>query len=97
MKRAHYHLNLNLEDPRQRRAWETLQSKKKGERIGFITDAILRGDTDAPWEETLRRILREELAQIEFAAEKPPTPKGDGKNRKQAGIPQSALDFLSSL
>ncbi len=42
MARAHYHLNLNLDDPNKREAWHILQSKRRGSRTTFLVEAILQ-------------------------------------------------------
>ena len=42
MARAHYHLNLNVDDPNEREVWCILQSKRHGSRATFLVEVILR-------------------------------------------------------
>ena len=61
MTRAHYHLNLNLDDPNEREAWHILQSKRHGSRTTFLVEAILQQGRQKQAEERLRAVIRAEL------------------------------------
>lgn len=81
-------MNLNLENPKHRKAWELLQSKRYGERTDFLVDAVLRMEQE-DLEAKLRKVVKEELSHVEFAA--------STEKKQPKSAPQAALDFLTSL
>lgn len=98
MARAHYHLNLNLDDPNEREAWHILQSKRHGSRTTFLVEAILQHDRHKQLEVQLRAIIREELAQAHLA---PPVGVSAvaAANEEQVvkKAPRKTIEFLQSL
>ena len=49
MTRAHYHLNLNLDDPNEREVWCILQSECHSSCAAFLMEAILRQGKKSRW------------------------------------------------
>lgn len=82
------------------RAWEYLQAVPDGKRNDFLVQAILRMQEDTVLEETLRKLLREELQAISFqhsdalATQKENTVS---KSPDEPPIPQEMLGFLTAL
>ena len=98
MTRAHYHLNLNLDDPNEREAWHILQSKRHGSRTTFLVEAILQQDRQKQLEERLRAIIREELAQAHLAPSAGASAVAASKEELEVKkIPRKTIDFLQSL
>ena len=89
MKQPQYVFRPNLDDPRQRQAWTILEQIPSGQRKVFLVQAILATEQDNRLEKTIRKVMQEELQQLDLAAvprELPAEP-----------VPPAALDFLSSL
>lgn len=89
MKQPQYVFRPNLDDPRQRQAWTILEQIPSGQRKVFLVQAILATEQDNRLEKTIRKVMQEELQQLDLAAvprERPAEP-----------VPPAALDFLSSL
>ena len=89
MKRPQYVFRPNLEDPQQRQAWATLEQIPSGQRKAFLTRAILATEQDDRLEKIIRKVMQEEIQQLDLAAvphERPAEP-----------VPPAAVDFLSSL
>ena len=98
MARAHYHLNLNLDEPNEREAWHILQSKRHGSRATFLVEAILQHDRQKQLEERLRTIIREELAQAHLAPPVGASAVAASKEEQEVKkVPRNAIDFLQSL
>ena len=87
MSRHRFSFRPNLQNEEHRKAWDLLQSVPEGQRSTFIARAILENVRQDTLENTLRRVLREELqaspVQMESGQEDP--------------IPQEMLRFLDSL
>ena len=79
MSRPRFSFRPNLQNEEHRKAWDILQSVPEGQRNTFIARAIL--------ENTLRRVLREEL-------QASPVQRESGQ---EDTIPQEMLRFLDSL
>jgi len=89
VKQPQYVFRPNLDDPRQRQAWTILEQIPSGQRKVFLVQAILATEQDNRLEKTIRKVMQEELQQLDLAAvprERPAEP-----------VPPAALDFLSSL
>lgn len=93
MKRQQYVFRPNLSDPQHRRAWALLQQVPSARRKEFLVQAILAAEqaeqTDR-LEESIRKVVREELQAASIATAVPSLPPDDA-------IPDSALNFLSTL
>ena len=81
-----FSLRFNLSDPRQKTAWKLLCAVPEGQRSAYVTELLYRSATQTAEDEHLRKIIREELAGLEF---KPAEQKKE--------IPRQSLDFLASL
>ena len=82
------------------RAWEYLQEVPEGKRNDFLVQAILRMREDTVLEETLRRLLREELQTIlsqHGDALVVPKENTASESPDEAPIPQEMLGFLTDL
>ena len=90
MKRPQYVFRPNLNDPQHRRAWALLQQTPPAHRKEFLVQAILATEQADRLEESIRKVVREELQAANVAAAVPSQPQVDT-------IPDSALDFLSTL
>lgn len=90
MKRPQYVFRPNLSDPQHRRAWALLQQMPPARRKEFLVQAILATEQADKLEESIRRVVREELQTASLASTIPHTKAADI-------IPTSAIDFLSSL
>ena len=89
MKRPQFVFRPNLRDPAQRRAWQLLQEQPTGERSAYLAACILKArDRDATQKE-LRKVLKEELGKIQFAAAP--------AQKSQKVVPKATLDFFTSL
>lgn len=89
MKQPQYVFRPTLDNPQQRQAWVILEQIPSGQRKAFLTRAILATEQDDRLEKIIRRVMQEELQQLDLAAvprERPAEP-----------VPPAALDFLSSL
>ena len=90
MKRPQYVFRPNLNDPQHRRAWELLQQMPSARRKEFLVQAILAKEQTDRLEESIRKVVREELQTASITTSVPSQPQLDA-------IPDSALDFLSRL
>jgi hypothetical protein len=90
MKRPQYVFRPNLNDPQHRRAWELLQQMPSARRKEFLVQSILAAEQTDKLEESIRKVVREELQAVNItSAVSSPPPKN--------AVPDSALDFLNSL
>ena len=90
MKRPQYVFRPNLNDPQHRRAWALLQQVPSVRRKEFLVQAILATEQTDRLEESIRKVVREELQTASIATAVPSPPSDDA-------IPDSALNFLSTL
>ena len=90
MKRQQYVFRPNLSDPQHRRAWALLQQMPSVRRKEFLVQAILAAEQTDRLEESIRKVVREELQTASIATAVPSPPSDDA-------IPDSALNFLSTL
>ena len=90
MKRPQYVFRPNLSDPQHRRAWELLQQMPSARRKEFLVQSILAAEQTDRLEESIRKVVREELQTASIATAVPSLPLNDA-------IPDSALNFLSTL
>ena len=90
MKRPQYVFRPNLSDPQHRRAWELLQQTPSASRKEFLVQAILATEQTDRLEKSIRKVVREELKEVNITNAVPNPPP-------ENAIPDSALDFLNSL
>ena len=90
MKRPQYVFRPNLSDPQHRRAWALLQQMPSARRKEFLVQSILAAEQTDRLEESIRKVVREELQTASIATAVPSLPPDDA-------IPDSALNFLSKL
>ena len=90
MKRPQYVFRPNFNDPQHRRAWVLLQQMPSARRKEFLVQAILAAEQTDRLEESIRKVVREELQTASIATAVPSLPPDDA-------IPDSALNFLSTL
>ena len=90
MKRPQYVFRPNLSDPQHRRAWALLQQVPPAKRKEFLVQAILAAEQTDRLEESIRKVVREELQTANIATAVPSLSPDDA-------IPDSALNFLSTL
>ena len=90
MKRPQYVFRTNLNDPQHRRAWELLQQMPSARRKEFLVQAILAAEQTDRLEESIRKVVREELQVATLTGAIPRT-------RATDIIPPSAISFLASL
>ena len=90
MKRPQYVFRPNLSDPQHHRAWVLLQQMPSARRKEFLVQAILAAEQTDRLEESIRKVVREELQAVNLAAAIPSQSPKDV-------IPDSALNFLNSL
>ena len=90
MKRPQYVFRPNLSDPQHRRAWALLQQVPSARRKEFLVQSILAAEQTDRLEESIRKVVREELQTASIATAVPSLPPDDA-------IPDSALNFLSTL
>ena len=90
MKRPQYVFRPNLSDPQHRRAWVLLQQVPSAKRKEFLVQAILAAEQTDRLEESIRKVVREELQTVNLAAAIPSQSPKDV-------IPDSALNYLNSL
>ena len=89
MKQPQYVFRPNPDDQQQRQAWSILTQIPSGQRKTFLVQAILATEQDDRLEKIIRKVMQEELRQIDLTdlpREQPTEP-----------VPVAALDFLSSL
>ena len=90
MKRPQYVFRPNLNEPQHRRAWELLQQMPSARRKEFLVQAILAAEQTDRLEESIRKVVLEELQVVNITGAVP-SPLSEN------AIPASALDFLNSL
>ena len=90
MKRSQYVFRPNLNEPKHRRAWALLQQVPPAKRKEFLVQSILAAEQTDRLEESIRKVVREELQTASIATAVPSPPPDDA-------IPDSALNFLSTL
>ena len=90
MKRPQYVFRPNLSDLQHRRAWALLQQVPPVRRKEFLVQAILATEQADRLEESIRRVVREQLQAVTLTGAIPRTQATDI-------IPPSAIDFLASL
>lgn len=90
MKRPQYVFRPNLNDPQHRRAWELLLQMPSARRKEFLVQAILAAEQTDRLEESIRKVVREELQVATLTGAIPRT-------RATDIIPPSAISFLASL
>ena len=90
MKRPQYVFRPNLNDPQHRRAWVLLQQIPPAKRKEFLVQSILAAEQTDRLEKSIRKVVREELQAVNITAPILSQPQEDI-------IPDSALDFLSTL
>ena len=90
MKRPQYVFRPNFNDPQHRRAWDLLQQMLSARRKEFLVQAILAAEQTDRLEESIRKVVREELQTASIATAVPSLPP-------DVAIPDSALNFLSTL
>ena len=90
MKQPQYVFRPNLTDQQQRQAWTILEQIPSGQRKAFLVQAILATEQDNRLEKVIRKVMWEELQQLDLAAAVP-------QMQPLASVPSAALDFLSSL
>ena len=90
MKRPQYVFRPNLNDPQHRRAWALLQQLPPAKRKEFLVQSILAAEQTNRLEKSIRKVVREELQAVNITAPILSQPQEDI-------IPDSALDFLSTL
>lgn len=89
MKQPQYVFRPNLDNPRQRQAWAILEQIPSGQRKAFLVQAILATEQDDRLERVIRKVMQEELQQLDLAA----VPR----ERPSEPVPPAAIDFLFSL
>ena len=77
MKRPQYVFRPNLNDPQHRRAWALLQQVPSARRKEFLVQAILATEQADRLEESIRRVVREELQTASITAAVPNPPPDD--------------------
>ena len=90
MKRPQYVFRPNLNEPQHRRAWALLQQMPPAKRKEFLVQAILTAEQTDRLEESIRKVVREELQATSITTSVSSQPPANA-------IPDSALDFLNSL
>ena len=90
MKRPQYVFRPNFNDPQHRRAWELLQQMPSARRKEFLVQAILAAEQTDRLEESIRKVVREELQIVTLTGAIPRT-------RATDIIPATAINFLASL
>ena len=90
MKRPQYVFRPNLSDPQHRRAWVLLQQIPPAKRKEFLVQAILATEQADRLEESIRKVVREELQATSITTSVSSQPPANA-------IPDFALDFLNSL
>ena len=73
MKRPQYVFRPNLNDPQHRRAWELLQQMPSARRKEFLVQAILAAEQTDRLEESIRKVVREELQVVTLTGAIPRT------------------------
>ena len=87
MSRPEFTFRPNLKKTSHREAWEILKAVPMREKSDFVVQAILENNRRESLENTLRRVIREELKGISLRDEK----------TDESPVPQGMMDFLASL
>ena len=90
MKRPQYVFRPNLNEPQHCRAWALLQQMPPAKRKEFLVQSILAAEQTNRLEKSIRKVVREELQAVNITNAVPSPPPANA-------IPDSALDFLSTL
>ena len=90
MKRPQYVFRPNLNEPQHRRAWALLQQMPPAKRKEFLVQSILAAEQTDRLEKSIRKVVREELQATSITTSVSSQPPANA-------IPDSALDFLSTL
>ena len=90
MKRPQYVFRPNLSDPQHRRVWALLQQMPPAKRKEFLVQSILAAEQTNRLEKSIRKVVREELQAVNITAP-------ILSQSQEDIIPDSALDFLSTL
>ena len=90
MKRPQYVFRPNLNEPQHRRAWALLQQMPPAKRKEFLVQSILAAEQTNRLEKSIRKVMREELQAVNITAP-------ILSQSQEDIIPDSALDFLSTL
>ena len=90
MKRPQYVFRPNLNEQQHRRAWALLQQVPPVKRKVFLVQSILAAEQTDRLEESIRKVVREELQATSITTSVSNQPPANA-------IPDSALDFLNSL
>ena len=90
MKSPQYVFRPFIQKPSHRKAWDILQSMPAEARKDFLVQAIIAMEQTDRLEESIRKVVREELRAVNIAAPVPSQPQ-------KGAIPDAALDFLNSL
>ncbi|MEI3264970.1 MAG: plasmid segregation centromere-binding protein ParR [Gemmiger sp.] len=90
MKRPQYVFRPNLNEPQHRRAWALLQQVPPAKRKEFLVQSILAAEQTDRLEKSIRKVVREELQATSITTSVSSQPPANA-------IPDSALDFLSTL
>ena len=90
MKRPQYVFRPNLSDPQHRRVWALLQQVPPAKRKEFLVQSILAAEQTDRLEKSIRKVVREELQATSITTSVSSQPPANA-------IPDSALDFLSTL
>ena len=90
MKRPQYVFRPNLNEPQHCRAWALLQQVPPAKRKEFLVQSILAAEQTNRLEKSIRKVVREEMQAVNITAPILSQPQEDI-------IPDSALDFLSTL
>ena len=90
MKRPQYVFRPNLNEPQHRCAWALLQQVPSVRRKEFLVQSILAAEQTDRLEKSIRKVVREELQAVNITNAVPSPPPANA-------IPDSALDFLSTL
>ena len=87
MSRPEFTFRPNLKKTSHREAWEILKAVPMREKSDFVVQAILENKRRESLENTLRRVLREELKAVPSRPVEQP----------EDAIPQGMMDFLAAL
>ena len=87
MSRPEFTFRPNLKKTSHQEAWEILQSVPTREKSNFVVQAILENERRESLENTLRRVIREELKGVSTQPVK----------QDEQTVPQGMMDFLASL
>ena len=87
MSRPEFTFRPNLKRASHREAWELLKAVPMREKSDFVVQVILENERRKSLENTLRRVLREELKAVPSRPVEQP----------EDAIPQGMMDFLAAL